>query len=143
MSGTRNPVVGLRSPRQMVDGLVYFGRMLDKIRLEKLGQLPPDYQENLGQGFDQACCDFLGVSYPALRERVNQGGTDSEILAWAGKQGRTRDAEERKIWNAYLGKRGWRDEMSDRLIFRKKEAGWEGREEIQTFFDYIDADEGR
>jgi len=143
MSGTRNPVVGLRSPRGMVDGLVYFGRMLDKIRLEKLGQLPPDYQENLGQGFDQACCDFLGVSYPALRERVNQGGTDSEILAWAGKQGRTRDAEERKIWNAYLGKRGWRDEMSDRLIFRKKEAGWEAREEIQTFFDYIDADEGR
>ena len=143
MSGTRNPVVGLRSPREMVDGLVYFGRMMDKIRLEKLGQLPPDYQENLGQGFDQACCDFLGVSYPALRERVNHGGTDIEILAWAGKQGRTRDAEERKIWNAYLGKRGWRDEMSDRLIFRKKEAGWEGREEIQTFFDYIDADEGR
>jgi gluconokinase len=127
----------------MVDGLVYFGRMLDKIRLEKLGQLPPDYQENLGQGFDQACCDFLGVSYPALRERVNQGGTDSEILAWSGKQGKTRDAEERKIWNAYLGKRGWRDEMWDRLVFRKKEAGWEGREEIQTFFDYIDADEGR
>jgi gluconokinase len=127
----------------MVDGLVYFGRMLDKIRLEKLGQLPPDYQENLGQGFDQACCDFLGVSYPALRERVNQGGTDSEILAWSGKQGKTRDAEERKIWNAYLGKRGWRDEMSDRLVFRKKEAGWEGREEIQTFFDYIDTDEGR
>lgn len=143
MSGTRNPVVGLRSPREMVDGLVYFGRMLDKIRLEKLGQLPPDYQENLGQGFDQACCDFLGVSYPALRERVNQGGTDSEILAWSGKQGKTRDAEERKIWNAYLGKRGWRDEMSDRLVFRKKEAGWEGRGEIQTFFDYIDADEGR
>ena len=143
MSGTRNPVTGLRSPREMVDGLVYFGRMLDKIRLEKLGQLPPDYQENLGQGFDQACCDFLGVSYPALRERVNQGGTDSEILAWSGKQGKTRDAEERKIWNAYLGKRGWRDEMSDRLVFRKKEAGWEGREEIQTFFDYIDADEGR
>ena len=143
MSGTRNPVTGLRSPREMVDGLVYFGRMLDKIRLEKLGQLPPDYQENLGQGFDQACCDFLGVSYPALRERVNQGGTDSEILAWSGKQGKTRDAEERKIWNAYLGKRGWRDEMSDRLVFRKKEAGWEGREEIQTFFDYIDTDEGR
>ena len=143
MSGTRNPVTGLRSPREMVDGLVYFGRMLDKIRLEKLGQLPPDYQENLGQGFDQACCDFLGLSYPALRERVNQGGTDSEILAWSGKQGKTRDAEERKIWNAYLGKRGWRDEMSDRLVFRKKEAGWEGREEIQTFFDYIDTDEGR
>jgi len=29
------------------------------------------------------------------------------------------------------------------LIFRKKEAGWEKRDGIQTFFDYIDADEGR
>jgi hypothetical protein len=28
-------------------------------------------------------------------------------------------------------------------VFRKKEAGWDGRAEIQTFFDYIDADEGR
>jgi len=143
MSGVRKTVSGLRSPREMVEGLVYFGRMVDKIRLEKEGKLPADYLENLGQGFDKACCDFFGVGYGVLKERVNQGGTDAEILAWCGKQGKARDADERRIWNAYLGKRGWRDEMSDRLIFRKKEAGWEGREEIQTFFDYIDADEGR
>ena len=143
MSGVRNPVPGMRSPREMVDGLVYFGRMLDKIRLEKAGQLPADYRENLGQGFDKACCEFLDVGYEKLRERVRQGGTDGEILEWCGGQGRARDAEERKIWSVYLSKRGWRDEMSDRLVFRKKEAGWEGREEIQTFFDYIDADEGR
>jgi len=143
MSGARKTVSELRSPREMVEGLVYFGRMVDKIRLAKKGKLPADYLENLGQGFDKACCDFFGVGYGVLKERVNQGGTDAEILAWCGKQGKARDAEERKIWNAYLGKRGWRDEMSDRLIFRKKEAGWEGREEIQTFFDYIDADEGR
>ena len=143
MSGARKTVSELRSPREMVEGLVYFGRMVDKIRLAKKGKLPADYLENLGQGFDKACCDFFGVGYGVLKERVNQGGTDAEILAWCGKQGKARDADERRIWNAYLGKRGWRDEMSDRLIFRKKEAGWEGREEIQTFFDYIDADEGR
>jgi len=143
MSRTRKPVADLRSPREMVEGLVYFGRMVDKIRLARAGKLPGDYQDNLGQGFDKACCDFLGVAYGDLRARVDQGGTDAEILAWCGRQGRERDAEEKKIWNAYLGKRGWRDEMSDRLVFRKKEAGWEGREEIQTFFDYIDADEGR
>jgi len=143
MSVIRKPVAGLRSPREIVAGLVYFGRMVDKIRLEKAGKLPIDYRENLGQGFDKACCDFLGVSYGALRERVNQGGTDAEILDWCGREGIKRNAEEQRIWSAYLGKRGWRDEMSDRLIFRKKEAGWEGRDEIQTFFDYIDADEGR
>jgi len=143
MSEARKPVTGLRSPRGTVEGLVYFGRMVDKIRLAKLGKLPADYQENLGQGFDKACCNFLGVGYEALRKRVDQGGTDPEILAWCGREGKMRDAEEKKIWNAYLEKRGWRDEMADRLVFRKKEAGWEGREEIQTFFDYIDADEGR
>ena len=143
MSGVRKPVPGLRSPREKVEGLVYFGRMVDKIRLAEAGKLPSEYQENLGQGFDKACCDFLGVSYEVLRKRVQQGGSDAEILNWCGQEGRVRDGLERGIWNAYLEKRGWRDEMSDRLVFRKKESGWEGRSEIQTFFDYIDADEGR
>ena len=143
MSGERKPVEGLRSPRGDVAGLVYFGRMVDKVRLEQAGKLPEDYRANLGEGFDKACCDFLGVSYEKLRTRVREGGTDEEILDWCGKVGRARDQEEKRIWGAYLAKRGWRDEMSDRLIFRKKEAGWEKRDEIQTFFDYIDADEGR
>jgi len=143
MSEAKKPVPGLRSPREMVGGLVYFGRMVDKLRLAQAGKLPDAYQENLGQGFDKACCDFLGVDYGALRERVWRGGTDAEILAWCETQGRLREAGEKNVWNAYLGKRGWRDEMSERLIFRKREAGWEGREGIQTFFDYIDADEGR
>jgi gluconokinase len=117
--------------------------MVDKVMLEQAGKLPEDYRANLGEGFDRACCDFLGVSYEKLRTRVREGGTDEEILDWCGKVGRARDLEERRIWGAYLAKRGWRDEMSDRLIFRKKEAGWEARAEIETFFDYIDADEGR
>jgi len=143
MSGERKPVEGLRSPRGDVAGLVYFGRMVDKVRLEQAGKLPEEYRANLGEGFDKACCDFLGVSYEKLRTRVREGGTDEEILDWCGKVGRARDQEEKRIWGAYLSKRGWRDEMADRLIFRKKEAGWEARDEIQTFFDYIDADEGR
>jgi len=144
MSGVvRRPVEGLRSPRGEVTGLVYFGRMVDKLRLEQAGKLPEDYRANLGEGFDKACCDFLGVSYEKLRMRVRGGGTDEVILDWCGKVGRARDSEEKRLWGAYLAKRGWRDEMSDRLIFRKKEAGWEKRDEVQTFFDYIDADEGR
>lgn len=133
----------MRSPREEVGGLVYFGRMVDKLRLEQAGQLPGDYHENMGQGFDKACCEFLGVEYPDLRARVRQGGSDHELLAWCEEKGGVRPPAERKIWNAYLSQRGCRDDLSDRLAFRKKEAGWEGRSEIQTFFDYIDADEGR
>ena len=43
--------LGLRSPYAKVGGLVYFGRMLDKIRQHAKGQLRPDYQTNLGRGF--------------------------------------------------------------------------------------------
>ena len=139
----RKPVPGLRSPREEVQGLVYFGRMVDKLRLEQAGNLPRDYHENMGKGFDASCCDFLGVKYERLRERVHKGGSDEELLAWCEEQGKRRDPVDCAIWNAYLSKRGWRDDLSERLVFRKKEAGWEGRDRIQTFFDYIDADEGR
>jgi len=141
--GSRQPVPGLRSPREEVEGLVYFGRMVDKLRLELAGNLPKDYHENMGKGFDASCCDFLGVSHGQLRERVRQGGSDRELLDWCQRHGKKRDPGDRAVWNAFLSKRGWRDDLADRLVFRKKEAGWEGRAEIQTFFDYIDADERR
>lgn len=139
----RKPVPGLRSPREEVGGVVYFGRMVDKLRLEQAGKLPADYHENMGKGFDGSCCEFFGIDYESLRQRVRQGGSDEELLAWCERQGKQRDPAERKVWNAYMSKRGWRDDLSDRLVFRKKEAGWEHREEIETFFDYLDADEGR
>lgn len=141
--GSRQPVPGLRSPREEVEGVMYFGRMVDKLRLEQAGRLPKEYHENMGRGFDAACCDFLGVSYSEFRERVRQGGSDRELLHWCQSRGKPRDAADRSMWNAFLSKRGWRDDLADRLVFRKKEAGWENRNEIQTFFDYIDADEGR
>jgi gluconokinase len=45
----------LRSPSEKIGGLFYFGRMLDKIWLHAKGELPSDYHENLGKGFDEKC----------------------------------------------------------------------------------------
>ena len=42
-----------------------------------------------------------------------------------------------------MSKRGWNDEMNPRLQQRLVENGLVGRTDIQTFFDFIDADEGR
>jgi gluconokinase len=42
-----------------------------------------------------------------------------------------------------MAKRGWRDSVSRRLGERLKQSGLEHRADIQTMFDYIDADEGR
>ena len=136
-------VENLRSPHGKVGGVFYFGRMLDKIRLHAAGKLPEDYHPNLGGGFDERCCSFLWIEYPALVERVKQGGSDEEILDWAFQQGRKPNEEEIEVWNEFMRKRGWNDEASERLRSRLAEIGAGSRTDIQTFFDFIDLDEGR
>lgn len=135
--------LGLRSPFVQVGGLVYFGRMLDKIRAHAKGELPPDYQANLSRGFDERCVGFLRVNYKQLVEQVKQGGTDEELLQWCFSMGRQPSEDEIYVWNEFMRKRGWNDEVSETLKRRKKEAGMAGRSEIETMFTFIDADEGR
>ena len=135
--------LGVRSPFVRVGGVVYFGRMIDKIRENAKGALPSDYQGNLGKGFDEVCCRFLRVDYTQLVDRVNQGGSDDELLEWCFARGRRPEQEEIYIWNEFMRKRGWNDELSETLKRRKKESGMAGRSEIQTMFEYIDADDGR
>ena len=132
-----------RSPKDPVGGIVYFGRMVDKIRLMAAGELHPDLQENLGTGFDQRAVNFLGLDYPSLKNRLLEGGSDDEVLEWCFQKGTQPTDEQIQVWNAYMFKRGWRDDLSDRLASRKKEGGLENRDDIQTMFNYIDADEGR
>ena len=71
-----------RSAHDRTGGIVYFARMVNKIRLHGAGASRADYNDNLGSGFDGRCCRFLGVEYAALRDRVLKGGTDEAILAW-------------------------------------------------------------
>src|SRR5262245_38403156 len=137
-------VPGLRSPYAKVGRLVYFGRMLDKIRLHAAGKLPAeDYSANLGKGFDGRCCSFLRVNYDELKSRILEGDlNDLQLLHWAEMRGGTRSNEECDVWNGFMMKRSWRDAGADLLARRIHESGFEGRP-ILTMFDYIDFDEGR
>lgn len=132
-----------RSPYEQVGGMVYFGRMVDKIRLAQSGTLREDLRANLGKAFDATCCEFLGVAYEALCERVAAGLSDEELLAWCGENGSLPAPHLRDLWNRAMTRRGWRDDLSQRLRERLAEGGWSDREDIQTMFDYIDLDEGR
>lgn len=135
--------LGIRSPFDKVGGLFFFGRTVDKIKAHANGELPAEYQPNLGKGFDKFVVKFLGVSYDALVDRVKQGGSDEEILQWCFSKGRKPSEEEVFMWNEFMRKYGWNDEVSERLTMRKKEAGMSDRAEIETMFAFIDADEGR
>ena len=139
-----NAIPGLRSPADQVGGLVYFGRMIDKIRLHHAGKLPPDFVSSLGGGFDERCVHFLRISYRALVDRVVAGdSSDEQLLEWALHEGKHPDEEEIEVWNGFMLKRGWKDEISQRLAARKAQDGFQDRADIETMFQYIDADEGR
>jgi len=141
-------IPGLRSPYSKVGRYVYFGRMLDKIRLHAAGLLPADYVCNIGDDkpgmFDTRCCRFLHIPYEELKKKVLGGASDLEALAWAEEKGGKRTDDEAYMFNCFLMKRGWHDspEVCARLQSRLREANLEGRS-IETTFDYIDADEGR
>ena len=117
--------------------------MIDKIRLMGNSELHPDLHANLGKGFDERMVVFLGVDYGNLSDRVREGGGDDEILEWCFAKRQRPTEEQIEVWNGFMVKRGWRDELAETLARRKKESGFEGRDEIQTMFEYIDADEGR
>jgi gluconokinase len=135
--------VALRSPAEIQETSYLFGRMLDKVRLHAKGELPSDYHANLGKGFDEKCANFLRTNYDQLVERVNRGGTDEEILQWCFDHGRRPDEKDVYVWNEFMRKRGWNDDVSEILQRRKREAGMMDRSDIQTVFEFIDADEGR
>lgn len=136
----------LRSPREQVGGIYVFARILDKIRLHARGELPEGYHVGIIPGkrtFDDRVCRLLGVDFDALAQRVLQGGSDEEVLEWCFQNGRRPDAEQIDIWNGFMFKRGWRDSASSGFIEQRAEAGLGHREDLQTFFDLMDVEEGR
>lgn len=138
-----SPIPGLRSPYARIGRLVYFGRMLDKIRLHAAGQLPADYVANVGKGFDARCCSFLRIDYDELKARTLAGDLDdAQLLAWATQRGGERTDEECEVWCGFMMKRGWRDAAAELLAKRIRESRLEAKP-IRTMFDFLDFDEGR
>ncbi len=135
-----------RSAHDPTLGLLYFARMLHKMRLARDGLLPTDYLPMLGEGFDGRICRFLQVDYAALRDRAAPDFSDEALLEWCFQQGRRPNEEEILVWNKYASKTGWRDDdtgATGRLEQHKLASGLANRPDIVTFFDYYDYDEGR
>lgn len=131
------------SPRDQVSGYVYFARLCSKVRLHQAGQLDPEFHENLGKGMDLWTCQFLHVDYADLQKVILDGASDQEALEWCWQNGTQPNEHELAWWSSYMRNRGFRDDLTERLIMRKKDAGWQDRDDIQCFFDLLDADDGR
>jgi len=134
-----------KSPKEMTSGMMYFPRMLDKIRLHARGELAEDYHPNLGKPrtADGACSNFLRVKYSELRDRVLAGGGDAEILEWCYEKGRRLNEGDLVVWNGFVSKLGWNDFVTPRLEEQKQEMGITHRTDIATVGELIDLEEGR
>ena len=127
-------------------GLVYFGRMLDKIRAHAKGALPPDYVREAGEGFRRTLRALSrDLKYDDVVARVKEGGTDEEIFGSGPvEHGRKPSEEDMRIWNEFMRKCGWKDSITrDTRAAEKGRADWKDRADIETMFQFIDADEGR
>ena len=140
-------IPGLRGPTEKVGELVYFGRMLDKMRLNAAGQLPEGWQAARGTemkgSFDWRCCRFLRIDYAEMEAETLKGEkSDEELLEWAFSRGRRPSEEDIEVWNGFMIKRGWRDGGTQRLRERLAEIGLPPGT-VETMFEFIDLDEGR
>ncbi len=132
-----------RSPRERMAGWVHLPRFVDKIRLHLAGKLHADYQENFTKGFDGAWLQAAGVSAGQFIEAVNNTITDGEVSDWVAQNVKKSDADKAAFNHHVLNRGRDTEELKARLKWRKEQAGLAGRDDIETFVDFIDADEKR
>jgi hypothetical protein len=133
-----------RSPRETMCGWIHLPRYIDKIRLHLAGQLHRDYQENLGKGFDERWLKAAGLTHEQFLEVVKGTLTDAQVCDWVLKTVKKTDAEKRAHAEGMLNYPKPGDTaMLARLRMRKEQAGMLHRDDIQSFVDFIDADEKR
>jgi hypothetical protein len=144
MLSPMSDIIYPRSPRETMDGWMHLPRYIDKIRLHLAGKLHPDYQPNLGKGFDGMWLKAAGVTHEQMLAVVKNSITDGEVCDWVRRNVKKSPAEKAAHRDDMLSRPAAGDEAAiARLKLRKEQAGIAHRDDIRTFVDHIDADEKR
>jgi Domain of unknown function (DUF5069) len=137
-----------RSPKSLLGGIAQLGRFIDKIRLRNEGKIQ-DYNY-ITVGFDKYLVDFLQIDPKAFEQRVLDGGTDEELLAWVKANSRKSSDQEIAQWSQGLLSSGPRDDAArqrfqGRLqdIAMKRGVPVASLPPVSTWADVIEIDEGR
>ncbi len=137
-----------RSPKVLLGGIAHLARFLDKIRMRHAG-LIPDYNY-ITIGFDKYLLDFLQLTGEDVEQRVLQGGTDEEVLAWVTAQARPLSDQDRREWNERILNGGPKDDDQRRRfqvrladVAAKRDVPIETLPPVSTWVDIIELDEAR
>jgi len=139
-------VIFPRSPLETMAGWVYLPRFVDKVRLHLAGKLSADYTANFAyKGFDAKWLVAAGVKAEDFIQVVAGTVTDGQVCDWVERNINPGRAHSRAAFNAHALNfgRGGDSELAARLKMRKEAAGVGSRDDVDTFFACIDADEKR
>jgi len=122
-------------------GLLHLPRFLAKIEKHLEGELPKSYQRNFCKGFDGFLCLHLGIEPDEVVEIVKTSANEEE------RDRRLAELfpEDLKVavWNRKLAQMGMSEMGRERLQEVKEMMGIADRNDLLSFADMIEADEGR
>ncbi len=137
-----------RSPKVLLGGVAHLARFLDKIRLRHAGHIR-DYNY-ITVGFDKYLLDFLQIKGEEFEQRVLQGGTDDDLLAWVLANSRSLSSEDIWQWNDRILNARPKDEAAHQRfearlaeVAAKRGVPIEALPRPTTWVDMIELDEGR
>lgn len=128
-----------RSPREKLGGLFMLARTTDKAHAHNAGTPGPYHY---GCGMDRHVLAFLGSDADEFAKFVAQRGDDAAIVTWAQERLSGKSPAEIESFNAEFAQ-DVPEPNSKSDEFYKSEQQRLGRADIRTWFDLLDADEGR
>ncbi len=123
-------------------GLLHLPRFIAKIRKDLRGELPASYQRNFCRGFDRFLCMHLGIDPQEVVKAVRDSGSDEATLGARLKDLLPGDCRVHK-WNRELVQKGMSPMGREALQAAKESMQAGHRNDILSFADIIDLDEGR
>ena len=132
----------LPSPYQAhSNGLLHLPRFIVKIRKYLAGELPKSYQRNFTKGFDGFLCLHLGIEPQEVVNAVRDSQDEKTFEI------RLRDMlpEDLRVheWNRKLVQMGMSEMGQEKLAEVKLDMNISEREDLLSFADLIEYDEGR
>ncbi len=122
-------------------GLLHLPRFIAKIRKHLAGELPKSYQRNFTRGFDGFLCLHLGIQPQQVIEAVRQSTSEAELDAALLKIF-PQDLRAH-VWNREVVQKGMSEMGREALQKTKTDLGVGERDDIRSFADMIEYDEGR
>ncbi len=122
-------------------GLLHLPRFIAKIRKHLAGELPESYQRNFTRGFDGFLCLHLNIDPKDVIEVV-RSCIDDDQLNEKLKEMFPQDLRVH-VWNRKVGQMGMSPMGREKLAEVRELMGLAEREDLVSFADMIEVDEGR